>query len=308
MIVDRSGFCGGYSRNGGEPICWEGYSVSEGHKVETQRLTDKRMAWFAAFQVHNLAKTILRGEEPVAEWADAQGNAAFPTTREFLEGIILEIVGQLKWQRRQGFHEQQQEVYKIIASAMTWIPEEKRLEEINANQPEWGRLEEDAEAGEPETPPQPPEPLPPQQSLALQLLPDEVGGDEHEEVVVSKNMVVEVGGVMACDGEKGMMESMQMEKELLQQHPHQQQPPLPGVTAPDPWPPPMSAEHERQESDLEARRYWHWLVLHHLRGLGARDAWSAPCPSAANACTQKGVTCYELRDRKGTYYFHVLQQ
>ena len=35
--------------------------------------------------------------------------------------------------------------------------------------------------------------------------------------------MVEVGGVMACDGQKGMMESMQMdkEKELLRQHPHQ---------------------------------------------------------------------------------------
>ena len=111
MIVHCSGFCGGYSRNGGEPICLEGYSVSEDHKVETQCLTDKRMAWFAALQVQNLVKTILRGEDPVAEWTDAQGNAAFPTTQEFLKGIILDIVGQLKWQRRQGFHEQQQELY-----------------------------------------------------------------------------------------------------------------------------------------------------------------------------------------------------
>ena len=87
MVVDCSGFCRGYSRNGGEPICWEGYPVSEHHKVETQRLTDKRVAWFAALLVQNLAKTILRGEEPVAEWTDARGNAAFPTTQEFLEGI-----------------------------------------------------------------------------------------------------------------------------------------------------------------------------------------------------------------------------
>ena len=85
MSVDCSGFCGGYSRDGGEPICREGYSVSENHKVETQRLTDKRMAWFAALQVQDLAKTILRGERPVEEWTDAQGNVAFPTTQELLE-------------------------------------------------------------------------------------------------------------------------------------------------------------------------------------------------------------------------------
>ena len=81
MTVDCSGFCGGYSRNGGELICWEGYSVSEDHKAETQRLTDKRTVWFAALQVQDLAKTILRGEEPAEEWTDPQGNAAFPTPR-----------------------------------------------------------------------------------------------------------------------------------------------------------------------------------------------------------------------------------
>ena len=85
-------------------------------------------------------------------------------------------------------------------------------------------MEEDAKAGEPETPRQPLEPLPPQQSLAAQLLtllssPEEVGGDDLEEVMVSKNKVVEIGGVMACDGGKGMMGSMHMDKEeeLLQQ-------------------------------------------------------------------------------------------
>ena len=110
MSVDCSGLCGGYSRNGGEPICWEDYSVSENHNVETQCLTDKRMAWFPALQVQDLAKTIFRGEEPVKKWTGAQGNAAFPTPQEFLEEILLEIVGQLKWQRRHGFHEQQQEL------------------------------------------------------------------------------------------------------------------------------------------------------------------------------------------------------
>ena len=55
MIVDCSSVFGGYSRNRGESICWEGYSVSEDHKVETQRLIDKRMAWFAAVQVQSFA-------------------------------------------------------------------------------------------------------------------------------------------------------------------------------------------------------------------------------------------------------------
>ena len=56
-------------------------------------------------------------------------------------------------------------------------------------------------------------------------------------MMVSENMV-KVGGVMACDGEKGV-ESMQMDKEeeLLQQQPNQQQPQLPGAADPDLWPP-----------------------------------------------------------------------
>ena len=106
MIVDCSGFCGGYGRNGGALILWEGYSVSEDHTFETQRLTDKRMAWFAALQVQDLVKTILHGEEPVEEWTDASRNATFLTPQEFRGGILLEIVGQLEWQRRQIFHEQ----------------------------------------------------------------------------------------------------------------------------------------------------------------------------------------------------------
>ena len=259
MIVDCSGFCGGYRRNGGEPICWEGYSVSEDHKVETQRLTDKRMAWFAALHIQVLAKTILRGEKPVEEWTDAQGNAAFPTSQEFLEGILLEIVGQLKWQRRHGFHEQQQELNKTMASVvMAWTLEEKQSEGISANQPVSGRLEEDAEAAEQETPPQPPELLPPHQSMAAKPLallspPEEVGGDKHEGVIVSENMVVEVGGVMACDGGKGMMESLQMdeEKELLRQQPHQQQPQLPGAAAPNPWPLPQAPQPSQQSVEAQ---------------------------------------------------------
>ena len=84
------------------------------------------MAWFAALQGQDLAKIILRGEEPVKGWADAQGNAAFPTPQELLEEILLEIVGHLKWQRRHGFHEQQQELLKMVASVvMAWTLEEK---------------------------------------------------------------------------------------------------------------------------------------------------------------------------------------
>ena len=84
-----------------------------------------------------------------------------------------------------------------------------------------------------------------QQSMEAQQLPlrspsQEVGGDEHEEVMASMNTVVEVGGVMACDGEKGMME-MNEEEELLQQQPIQQQPQLPGAVDTVPWPPPMPA-------------------------------------------------------------------
>ena len=110
MIVDCSGFSGGYSRDGGEPICSVGCSVPEYHKVETQLDAHKAMACHGAHQLRDLATTILRREKPVEEWTDAQGNAAFPTTQQYLEGIIHEIVGQLKWQQRQGIHEQQQEL------------------------------------------------------------------------------------------------------------------------------------------------------------------------------------------------------
>ena len=131
MIVDCSGFCEGSSRDGGEPICWEGYSVSEDHKVEIQLFTDKRMASFAAMRVHNLAKTILRGEKPVEERTDAQGSVAFSTNQQFVKGIIQEIVGQLKWQQEQGIHEQQQELFKIMASVLiAWSLEEKQSKEL----------------------------------------------------------------------------------------------------------------------------------------------------------------------------------
>ena len=119
-------------------------------------------------------------------------------------------------------------------------------------------MKEDAEAAKQETPPQPPEPLPLQKSLAAQPLallspPEEVGGDEHEGLMVSMNMVVEIGGEMACVGAKGMMGSMQMDKEeeLLQQQPNQQQPQLPGAADPDPWPPPMSADLDESNSEWE---------------------------------------------------------
>ena len=119
-------------------------------------------------------------------------------------------------------------------------------------------MEEDAEAAEQETPPQPPEPQPPQQSLAAQPLallspPEEVGGDEHEGVIVCENMVVEVGGVMARDGGKGMMGSTQMDKEkkLLRQQLHQQQPQLPGAAAPNPWPLPQPSYPSQQSVEAQ---------------------------------------------------------
>ena len=339
MVVNYcNGLCGDYSRDGEKPFCWVDFSVPEDHKVETQLGTHKAMAWHAAYQIQDLDKTILRGEKPVEELTDAQGNeAAFSTTQQFLEGSLQKIIGQLKWQQRQGIYEQQQELFKIMASVIIALSlEEKRSEEINTNRPEPGRLEEDAEAAEPETPmppppqsppppqlllpakevkhlpieqvevrrnqqkatrngnllvvmdevsdcgdgakeeagrvdfwdkkdeneqqwwnelvlvqplveelqqpqkqqqpqlpgaaaptprPSPQAPLPRQQSVEAQQLPllsppEEVGGDKHEELMVSKNMMAKIGGVVACDGRKGMMGSMQIdnEKELLQQH------------------------------------------------------------------------------------------
>ena len=78
------------------------------------------------------------------------------------------------------------------------------------------------------------------QRLPLLSPPQEVGGDEHEKVMASMNTVVEVGGVMACDGGKWMME-MDKKEELLQQQPNQQQPRLPGAADLNPWPPLMAA-------------------------------------------------------------------
>ena len=70
-------------------------------------------------------------------------------------------------------------------------------------------------------------------------------------MMASENMVVEIGGVIACDGGKGMME-MNKEEELLQQHPNQQQPQLPGAVDPDPWPLPMAASLvDESNSDWE---------------------------------------------------------
>ena len=62
---------------------------------------------------------------------------------------------------------------------------------------------------------------------------------------------------MARDEGKGMMGSMQMdkEKELPQQHPQQQQPQLPGAATPDPWPPPMSADLDESNGEPEIGRH-----------------------------------------------------
>ena len=43
------------------------------------------------------------------------------------------------------------------------------------------------------------------QQLPLLSPPEEVSGDKHEEVIVSKNILLGIGGVMACDGGKGMV-------------------------------------------------------------------------------------------------------
>ena len=82
------------------------------------------------------------------------------------------------------------------------------------------------------------------QQLPLLSPPEEVGGDEREEVMVSKNTAVEIAGVIACDGGKWMMGHMQMdkEKEMLQQHAHQHYPQLPGADATDPSAPLLSAD------------------------------------------------------------------
>ena len=100
------------------------------------------------------------------------------------------------WQHRQKrLQVQLDELLKAITSILIALSsnEEKRAEEICVNQPESGRLEEDGLAVETETPPQPLEPLPPPQSLAVQpsLLPslEKFGEDEQEEVVVAEIMV-----------------------------------------------------------------------------------------------------------------------
>ena len=110
-------------------------------------------------------------------------------------------------------------------------------------------------------------PLPPQQqSVEAQQLPllslPEKYGDEQEEVVVAEKMY-EVGRVMARDGEKEMMGSMRIDKQkdLLQQQPQpQQRPQLPGAAAPDPWPPPMSADLDESNSEREIGKHA-FLVL-----------------------------------------------
>ena len=73
-------------------------------------------------------------------------------------------------------------------------------------------------------------------------------------------------------------------------------------------------ERSQAGERLEAGRHLHCLVLQHLRGLKARDAWSAPHPSAANRCTRKEVTPLQgveierhRKASKGMCYFHVPQ-
>ena len=47
---------------------------------------------------------------------------------------------------------------------------------------------------------------------------------------------------------------MDKQEELLQQQPQQQQPQLSGAAAPNPWPPPMSADLDEHGNELECGR------------------------------------------------------
>ena len=78
------------------------------------------------------------------------------------------------------------------------------------------------------------------------------------------SVVVGVAKGMCFGGDKGMVESMAVDKqeEMLQQRPQQQQqqPQLPGAAAPNPWPPPLSAENERMHgvsADGCPKTGWH---------------------------------------------------
>ena len=76
-------------------------------------------------------------------------------------------------------------------------------------------------------------------------------------MMVSKNMVVEIGRVMPRDEENGMMEPMHIgkEKKLLQQQPQKQQPLQPGAAASDPWPPPSLADLNARKTEREIGRH-----------------------------------------------------
>ena len=72
--------------------------------------------------------------------------------------------------------------------------------------------------------------------------------------MVSENMVVEAERVIVRHGGKGMMGSMQMDKQKeLRQQP-QQHPQLPGAAALDPWPPPMQADLNEINSEREIKK------------------------------------------------------
>ena len=93
--------------------------------------------------------------------------------------------------------------------------------------------------------------------LPLLSPPEEVGGDELEEVVVSENMMVEIGSVMARDGGKtddGIYADGQGERAATAAA----APAAATATwcsAPDPWPPPMSADLDESNSEREIGRH-----------------------------------------------------
>ena len=142
------------------------------------------------------------------------------------------------------------------------------------------------------------------QQFPLPSLPEEVGGDEPEEMTVSKNTVVEVGRVMACDGGKKMMESVQMDKVKwpLQQQLQQQQPQLPGAT-------PRTRGHPQGQPNMRGRR-----AIERAKAL-ARVGPSAPSGVGGTrrmvgALPVRGEHVYAERGdllrasrSKGTYYF-----
>ena len=121
---------------------------------------------------------------------------------------------------------------------------------------------------------------------------EEVSADEHGEVMVSKNMAVEIGRVMARDDDNGMMASMQMDKakKRLQQQPQQQQQQqLHGAAAPDPWPPPSSADSDESNSEREIGRHCFLVFVSGGRAVAGSYAFGkCKAKGGQSECEQDG--------------------